>query len=107
MLNQQITESAQRITVGNLVARIYATEVGIGTTVYDLCHRSFVRQVEEVYDATEEDWEIRLSDYLQRHDSVRCYLSPDEKTVHALDKATKKLLFSYELEDSWTPPTEQ
>ena len=29
--------------------------------------------------ATEKDWEIHLSDYLLQHDSIRYYLSPDEK----------------------------
>ncbi len=61
----------------------------------------------EVFDATEENWGIRLSDYLQRHDNVQYYLSPDEIIVHAVDKATEKVLFSYELEDSWSPSTEK
>ena len=61
----------------------------------------------EVYAATEEDWEICLSDYLQQHDAVLYYLSPDEKIVHAVDKATAKILFSYELEDLWSPPIEE
>ena len=57
----------------------------------------------EVYAATEKDWELRLSDYLQQHDAVLYYLSPDEKIVHAVDKAAAKVLFSYELEDAWSP----
>ena len=61
----------------------------------------------EVYDATEEDGDIRLSEYLQQHDSVLYYLSPDEKIVHAVDKTTAKVLFSYELEDSWSPSSEE
>ncbi len=57
--------------------------------------------------ATEKDWEIHLSDYLLQHDSIRYYLSPDEKIVHAVDKTTKKVHFSYELEDSWSPSAEE
>lgn len=60
----------------------------------------------EVYDATEADRDILLSDYLQRHDNVQYYLSSDEKIVHAVDRATAKVLFSYELEDSWSPSAE-
>lgn len=56
----------------------------------------------ETDQATEVDWEIKLSDYLRQHDSVLYYLSPDEKTAHAVDKATSKVLFSYVLEDSWS-----
>ena len=56
--------------------------------------------------ATEEDWEICLSDYLQQKDSVRYYLSPDEKIVHAVDKDTGTIRSSYELEDAWSPSTE-
>lgn len=61
----------------------------------------------EVHDATEPDWDIRLSDYLQQHDNVRYYLSPNEKIVHAVDKTTSKVLFSYEMEDSWSPSAEK
>ena len=57
--------------------------------------------------ATEKDWEIHLSDYLLQHDSIRYYLSPDEKIVHAVDKTTKKVHFSYELEDSWSPSADE
>ena len=60
----------------------------------------------EVYDATEVDEDIRLSEYLQQHDSTLYYLSPDEKVVHAVDNATAKILFSYVLEDSWSPSSE-
>ncbi len=60
-----------------------------------------------VYDATEKDWNIRLSDYLQQHESVLYYLSPDDKTVLAINKSSAKVLFSYELEDSWSPSDEE
>ena len=68
--------------------------------------RIYVLPDAETDAATEEDWEIRLYDYLQQHDNVRYYLSPDEKIVHAVDKATEKVLFSYELENSWSPSSE-
>ncbi len=61
----------------------------------------------EVYNATEEDWEIRLSDYLQQHDYVQYYLSPDENTIQAVDKVSAKVLFAYELEDSWMPSADE
>lgn len=57
----------------------------------------------EVYDATEKDWEIRLSEFLHQHDAVLYYLSPDEKIVYAVEKASSKVAFAYELEDSWSP----
>ncbi len=56
--------------------------------------------------ATEEDWDILLSDYLQQHNSVLYYLSPDEKIVSAVDRTTSKAKYSYILEDSWTPTSE-
>ena len=68
--------------------------------------RIYVLPDAETDAATEEDWEIRLYDYLQQHDNGRYYLSPDEKIVHAVDKATEKVLFSYELENSWSPSSE-
>lgn len=46
--------------------------------------------------------DILLSEYLQQHDSVLYYLSPDEKTAHAVDKVSSKVLFSYVLEDFWS-----
>ena len=61
----------------------------------------------ETDSATEENWEVHLFDYLQQHDNVRYYLSPDEKIVHAIDKTMAKALFSYELEDSWCPSAEK
>ena len=60
----------------------------------------------DVYAAYEETDDILLSDYLQQHDFVRYYLSPDEKIVCAVDKATAKVLFNYTLEDSWSPSDE-
>lgn len=57
----------------------------------------------EVYDATEENWEIRLSDYLRQHDAVFYYLSPDEKLVYAVNKESSKVAFAYELEEAWSP----
>ena len=53
--------------------------------------------------ATEEDYEIGLSKYLNSHDSVQNYISPDEKTVYAIEKTTSQILYSYELEDAWLP----
>ena len=52
--------------------------------------------------AMEEEWEIHLSDYLKQHDSVLYYLSPDETIIHAVEKSSSKVLYSYELEDSWS-----
>ncbi len=60
----------------------------------------------DVYEVYEENSDILLSDYVQQHDDVLYYLSPDEKIVHAVDKATAKVLFSYTLEDSWSPSAE-
>lgn len=56
----------------------------------------------DVYEATEENWEILLSDYLRQHSDIMYYLSPNEKIVHAVD-STSKVLYSYMLEDSWSP----
>lgn len=53
--------------------------------------------------AMEKEGGILLSDYLKQHDSTIYYLSPDEKTALAVDKATAKTLYSYELEASWSP----
>ena len=61
----------------------------------------------DVYAVYEENPKILLSDYLKQHDSVLYYLSPDEKTVYAVSKTTVKVLFSYGLEDSWSPSTEE
>ena len=66
----------------------------------------YVMPDEETDAATEENWEVRLSDYLRQHDAVRFYLSPDEKTACAVDAATSKILYCYELEDSWSPSDE-
>ena len=54
--------------------------------------------------ATEENYDIRLVDYLNRHDSIHFYLAHDEKNACALDVATGTVLYSYELEESWTSP---
>ncbi len=48
MLNQQVTEPPQRITIGNLVARIHAAEVRKGAAVNYFCYRTFIRQVVEI-----------------------------------------------------------
>ena len=69
--------------------------------------RIYVLPDAETDAATEKDWEIHLSDYLEQHDSIRYYLSSDEKIAHAVDNATKKVLLSYELEDSWSPSAEE
>lgn len=61
----------------------------------------------EIYVALEEKWEFLLSDYLRQHDSVLYVLSPDETVAHAIDKASSKVLFSYVLEDSWSPPAKR
>ena len=47
--------------------------------------------------------EAYISEYLQQHDSIQYYLSPDETVIHAIDNATKTVLFAYMLEESWSP----
>ena len=57
----------------------------------------------ETDQATEDDFEISLSEYLKYHDVVQFYMSPDKKTVCAIEKTTSRLLYLYEMEDSWSP----
>ena len=73
---------------------------------YDGWKQIYVITDTDVYVAYENNEDVRLSDYLQQHDSVLYYLSSDEKLVHAVDKSSSKVLFSYVLEDSWTPSAE-
>ena len=87
--------------------RIYHRTDNAAPEINDSWKQIYVMTDTEVYNTTEEDWDIQLSDYLKQHDSVQYYLSPDEKTVHAVDKATAKILFSYMLEDSWSPDSEE
>ena len=56
--------------------------------------------------ATEDNWEITLFDYLQQHNNILYYLSPNETVVCAVDKKTCQVICSYVLEDSWTPNVE-
>ncbi len=86
--------------------RIYQRSDVTAPESFDGWKQIYFMTDKEVYDATEENCEIRLSNFLQQHDSVLYYLSPDEKIVHAVDKATAKVLLSYALEDSWSPSAE-
>lgn len=94
-------------TPGGRWLRIYKKADNLVAESLEGWKRIYVMPDEETDAATEEDWEIRLSDYLQQHDAVLYYLSPDEKIAHAVDKTTAKILFSYELEDSWSPSIEE
>lgn len=73
------------------------------TEIFDGWKQIYVLTDLETDRATEKDWGIRLLDFLQQHDTIRYYLSPDERIVHAVDKASSKVLYSYVLEDSWSP----
>lgn len=86
--------------------RIYKRLRVAGSDDFTGWTRIYVISDTDVYAVYEENPDILLSDYLKQHDSVLYYLSPDEKTVHTVDKATAKVVFSYELEDSWSPTAE-
>ena len=73
---------------------------------HDAWKQIYVITDTDVYVAYEKSEDIRLSDYLQQHDTILYYMSPDEKIAHAVDKTTAKVLFSYALEDSWSPSAE-
>ncbi len=56
-----------------------------------------------VMDADEDDKRTRLADYVRKYDSVRHWISPDESRACAIDKASGQVLYTYSLEDSWSP----
>ena len=86
--------------------RIYKKSDSMKSEGHDGWKQIYVITDTDVYVAYEKSEDIRLSDYLQQHDTILYYLSPDEKIAHAVDKTTAKVLFSYELEDSWSPSAE-
>lgn len=55
------------------------------------------------FNAIEEDEDMLLAVFMRWHDSPIYYISPDDTIVHALDKRSREVLFSYVLEDSWEP----
>ena len=95
----------QYIPGGRWLRIYHQSEVAVSESIVGWKQICFMKDT-EVYDATEKDWGILLSDYLQQHNSILYYLSPDEKIVLGVDNATAKTLFSYELEDSWSPSTD-
>lgn len=92
----------QSITCGRWL-RIYKKLDNIVSEDFNTWSQIYVISDMDVYAVYEKYPEILLSDYLQQHDSVLYYLSPDERIVHAVDKASSKVLYSYVLEDSWSP----
>ncbi len=87
--------------------RIYKKSTDADSDDFTGWKQIYVISDTDVYAVYEENPKILLSDYLKQHDSVLYYLSPDEKTVYAVSKTTVKVLFSYGLEDSWSPSTEE
>ncbi len=64
----------------------------------------------DVYAATAvkgANWRLPLRDYLKTHDSPHYFLSPDETLACAIDPANGQVLYSYALEDSWSPESEK
>ena len=60
------------------------------SNVYDSWARIYVMPEVETDAATEKEFGILLSDYLQQHDFIHYYLSPDEKAVYAVYKETSR-----------------
>ena len=56
----------------------------------------------ETDNATEENYEVSLVEYLHRHHNNLYYLSPDEKEAFVINQATSQVVCLYALEDSWT-----
>lgn len=83
--------------------RIYKKVDGIASENFREWQQIYVISDTDTYIVYEEHPDILLSDYLRQHDSVLYYLSPDEKIVHAVENASSKILFSYVLEDFWSP----
>ena len=84
--------------------RIFTREVPEPKMPFDHSewNRIYVMTDIETDGATEADYEITLSEFLRQHDTTQYYLSPDERVVCAVDKATDLVIYSYELEDAWT-----
>ena len=57
--------------------------------------------------ATEENIEIRLIDYIELHDNVKYYLSPDEKFAVAIRNSTMEPIYFYTLEEQWQPASKK
>ncbi len=69
--------------------------------------RIYVLSDIDTYAAKEANENVLLADYLKTHDSPHYFLSPDETLACAIDPANGQVLYSYALEDSWSPESEQ
>ena len=83
--------------------RVYKKASPAVSNICDSWKRIYVMPEVETDAATEKEFGILLSEYLKQHDSIQYFLSPDETVIHAIDSATKTVLFAYILEEAWSP----
>lgn len=92
-----------QVHIGGRWLRVYKKASPAVSNICDSWKRIYVMPEVETDAATEKEFGILLSEYLQQHDSIQYYLSPDETVIHAIDSATKTVLFAYILEEAWSP----
>jgi len=101
----RIYEAQARI--GGRWLRVYipSGELMVTESVSDW-KKIYVMPETETDAATDKDPDVLLAEYLKELETPTYYLSQDETKVYAADLQTKKVVMTYELEESWNPNTD-